>query len=250
MQPQELQQLPIVVSNGANKETNTLEDDNNVPTQMNQSSAMMIERKIYHRWLKIAVYAAFVLLGQSAATLLGRLYYEKGYGLVLSLQQLAFKKVLKGETFKVVMDVIIYQSIVATIATLIGLFASGEWKGLNEEMRGYEMGEVSYVLNLTFTAIIWQLFSIGCVGLIFEVSSLFSNSISVLGVPIVPLLAVIVFKDKMHGIKAISMVLALWGFISYVYQHYVDERNYNSQNSSNGHDAKASPSPLEEKANR
>nr|XP_029143454.1 serine/threonine-protein phosphatase 7 long form homolog isoform X4 [Arachis hypogaea] len=238
------------VSNGANKETNTLDDDNNVPTQMNQSSAMMIKRKIYHRWLKIALYAAFVLLGQSAATLLGRLYYEKGYGLVLSLQQLAFKKVLKGETFKVVMDVIIYQSIVATIATLIGLFASGEWKGLNEEMRGYEMGEVSYVLNLTFTAIIWQLFSIGCVGLIFEVSSLFSNSISVLGVPIVPLLAVIVFKDKMHGIKAISMVLALWGFISYVYQHYVDERNHNSQNSSNGHDAKASSSPLEEKANR
>ncbi|RYR53951.1 hypothetical protein Ahy_A06g029201 isoform B [Arachis hypogaea] len=77
-QPQELQQLPIVVSNGANKETNTLDDDNNVPTQMNQSSAMMIKRKIYHRWLKIALYAAFVLLGQSAATLLGRLYYEKG----------------------------------------------------------------------------------------------------------------------------------------------------------------------------
>ncbi|MED6157132.1 hypothetical protein PIB30_020450 [Stylosanthes scabra] len=402
---QEMQQLPIVASNGA-KETNTMDDNNYVPTQMNQALEMMMinnRKKKYHRWLKIAVYAAFVLLGQSAATLLGRLYYEKGgkskwmgtlvqiigfpillpyyyffnqssphknkdltiidpskpslsmlsfvyvslglivavncylysiglwylpvstfslicssqlafnaffsyflnslkftpyiinslvlltissvilvfqpsdddtsdssqkvskrkyiigfictigssagYGLILSLQQLAFKKVLKGETLKVVMDMIIYQSIVATIAILIGLFASGEWKGLNEEMRGYEMGKVSYVLNLTFTAIIWSLFSIGCVGLILEVSSLFSNSISVLGVPIVPLLAVVVFKDKMHGIKAISMVLAVWGFISYVYQHYVDERNCNSENSSNGHVAKGS-SPLEEKVNR
>ncbi|MED6112553.1 hypothetical protein PIB30_062745 [Stylosanthes scabra] len=384
-----------------------MDDNNHVPTQMNQPLEMMMinRKKKYQRWLKIALYAAFVLLGQSAATLLGRLYYEKGgkskwmgtlvqiagfpillpyyyffnqssspphknkdltiidpskpslsmlsfvyvslglivavncylysiglwylpvstfslicssqlafnaffsyflnslkftpyiinslvlltissvilvfqpsdddtsdssqkvskrkyiigfictigssagYGLVLSLQQLAFKKVLKGETFKVVMDMIIYQSIVATIAILIGLFASGEWKGLNEEMRGYEMGEVSYVLNLTFTAIIWELFAIGCVGLILEVSSLFSNSISVLGVPIVPLLAVVVFKDKMHGIKAISMVLAVWGFISYVYQHYVDERNCNSEKSSNGHVAKGS-SPLEEKVNR
>ncbi|XP_027931284.1 purine permease 21-like isoform X3 [Vigna unguiculata] len=146
-----------------------------------------------------------------------------GYGLWLSLTQLVFKKVMKRETFKVVIDMIMYTSLVATCVTVVGLFASGEWNGLRNEMNEYELGRVSYVLNLTFTATLWQLFTIGCFGLITEVSSLFSNAISALGVPIVPMLAVVVFHDKMHGIKAISMVLAIWGIISYVYQQYIDD---------------------------
>ncbi|KAJ1441254.1 Purine nucleobase transmembrane transport [Sesbania bispinosa] len=168
-----------------------------------------------------------------------------GYGLVLSLTQLAFRKVMKRENFKVVMDMIIYQSLVATCATLVGLFASGEWNGLRKEMEEYEMGKASYVLNLTFTAITWQLFAIGCVGLIFEVSSLFSNAISVLGTPIVPILAVIFFQDKMHGIKAISMVLGVWGFTSYVYQQYLDDSKSETENRNTHHVPKVS-SPLEE----
>ena len=135
---------------------------------------------------------------------------------------------------------IIYIELVATIATLVGLFAGGGWRSLNEEMDEYEMGKASYVLNMAFTAIIWQLFSIGCVGLIFEVSSLFANSFSVLAVPVVPLLAVIVFKYKMHGIKAIAMVLAVWGFISYVYQHYGDDSKSNTENRNTSHVSESS----------
>lgn len=169
-----------------------------------------------------------------------------GYGLVLSLTQLAFNKVIKSENFKVVMDMIIYQSLVATCATLVGFFASGEWSGIKKEMEVYELGKASYVLTLTFTALTWQLFGIGCVGLIFEVSSLFSNAISVLGLPIVPILAIVVFQDKMHGIKAISMVLAVWGFISYLYQQYLDEHsNSNTENRNTFRIDKAS-SPLED----
>ncbi|KAJ7947268.1 Purine permease [Quillaja saponaria] len=146
-----------------------------------------------------------------------------GYGLVLSLTQLAFRKVLKKETFKVIMDMIIYQSLVATTAAIVGLFASGEWKGIKSEMEVFELGKTSYILTLSWTAITWQLFGIGCTGLIFEVSALFSNAISVLGLPIVPVLAVIFFHDQMHGIKVISMLLAIWGFVSYAYQHYLEE---------------------------
>ncbi|WJX92829.1 hypothetical protein P8452_74419 [Trifolium repens] len=161
-----------------------------------------------------------------------------GYGLVLSLTQLAFKKVIKSENFKAIMDMIIYQSLVATCATLVGLFASGEWNGIKKEMEEFEIGKVSYVLDLTFIAISWQVFNIGCVGLIFEISSLFSNAISVLGLPIVPILAVAFFHEKMDGIKAISMVLAVWGFISYVYQQYLDDESNNKRENRN--------TPLEE----
>ncbi|KAL4627467.1 hypothetical protein ACB092_05G167800 [Castanea dentata] len=148
---------------------------------------------------------------------------SSGYGLVLSLTQLAFKKVLKKETFTAVMDLIIYQSLVATLGALVGLFGSGEWKGLKTEMEEFELGKVSYIMTLVWTTLMWDVFAVGCVGLIFEVSSLFSNAISVLGLPIVPVLAVIFFHEKMGGIKVISMVLAIWGFVSYVYQQYLDD---------------------------
>ncbi|KAA8519547.1 hypothetical protein F0562_013829 [Nyssa sinensis] len=146
-----------------------------------------------------------------------------GYALMLSVTQLSFRKILKRETFRVVLDIIIYQSLVATIAILVGLFASGEWKSLNREMEEYELGRISYVMVLVWTAVCWQVFSIGVVGLIFEVSSLFSNVISTLGLPIVPVLAVVFFHDKMDGVKVIAMLLAIWGFVSYMYQHYLDD---------------------------
>ncbi|XVF25509.1 hypothetical protein REPUB_Repub13aG0218800 [Reevesia pubescens] len=151
-------------------------------------------------------------------------------GLLLASQQLAFTKVLKRPTIKIVLDVIVYQSWVASSTIVVGLFASGDWKGLKNEMEGYALGKVSYVMTLLWTAISWQVFAIGTVGLIFEVSSLYSNAIGTVGLPIVPVLAVFVFHDKMDGIKGVSMVLAIWGFISYVYQHYLDHQKSKIEN--------------------
>ncbi|KAH7514992.1 hypothetical protein FEM48_Zijuj11G0149100 [Ziziphus jujuba var. spinosa] len=145
-------------------------------------------------------------------------------GLALSLSQFFFRKVIKNESFKAVLDMNFFQCLVASFATLIGLFASNEWKGLRKELVGYELGNVSYIMTLVWTALSWQLFSIGAVGLIFEVSSLFCNVISCLGLPIVQVLAVVIFHDKMDGLKVISMILAIWGFLSYIYQHYVDDQ--------------------------
>ncbi|KAL0305531.1 UNVERIFIED_CONTAM: Purine permease 21 [Sesamum radiatum] len=146
-----------------------------------------------------------------------------GYALMLSLTQLAFHKVIKKETLRAVIDMTIYQSVVATGIIVIGLFASGEWRTLNREMEEYKLGKVSYVMNLLWTAISWQAFSVGCVGLIFKVSSLFSNVISILGLPVAPVLAVIFLHDKLTGLKAVAMLLAMWGFVSYMYQHYLDD---------------------------
>jgi Purine nucleobase transmembrane transport len=60
-------------------------------------------------------------------------------------------------------------------------------------------------------------------GLVFVVSSLFSNVISTLALPVVPVFAVIFFKDEMDVVKVIAMLIAIWGFASYVYQHYLDD---------------------------
>lgn len=76
---------------------------------------------------------------------------------------------------------IIGQSFVASCVTLVGLFASGEWKGLSGEFEEFALGKVS----------------------------LFCNVISALGLPLVPVLAVFVFHDKLDGLKVISLLLAI-----------------------------------------
>ncbi|KAK9058034.1 hypothetical protein SSX86_022874 [Deinandra increscens subsp. villosa] len=145
------------------------------------------------------------------------------YSLGLSLTQLAFQKVLKSETFTMVLNMIIYQSLVASTVTIIGLLVSGQWNDLQGDMVGFEWGKIMYLIIITCIAVSWQIATIGGVGLIFEVSSLFSNVISTLALPIIPIVAVIVFHEKMNGMKVIATVLAIWGFGSYVYQHYLDE---------------------------
>ncbi|XP_047940045.1 probable purine permease 10 [Salvia hispanica] len=147
-----------------------------------------------------------------------------GYAIMLSLTQLAFQHLIKRETTRAIVDMTVYQNLVATFAIVAGLFAAGDWRRLGAEMEGFKTGRVSYVMNLFWTAVSWQVFGVGCIGLIFKVSSLFSNVISILGLPAAPVLAVIFIGDKLTGLKAVSMLLAVWGFVSYIYQHYLDDR--------------------------
>ncbi|KAK6124153.1 hypothetical protein DH2020_042126 [Rehmannia glutinosa] len=145
------------------------------------------------------------------------------YALMLSMTQLAFQKIIKRETIRSIVDMTIYQNLIATVVIVIGLFASGDWRRLEGEMREYKLGRVSYVMNLVWTAVSWQAYSVGCVGLVFKVSSLFSNVISIIGLPAAPVLAVVFLRDTMTGLKGVAMVLAVWGFVSYMYQHYLDD---------------------------
>ncbi|XP_056175726.1 purine permease 21-like [Syzygium oleosum] len=139
---------------------------------------------------------------------------------------------------------LVYQSLVASVIVVVGLFASGEWEHLGREMDGYELGKVSYVMNLVGTAISWQVFGIGAIGLIKDVSSLFSNSNGVMGLPIVPILAVVFFGDRMDGIMVMSMIFAIWGFISFVYQHKLDVAMLKAQRNSVDGDEVSASSPL------
>ncbi|XP_071920391.1 purine permease 21-like [Coffea arabica] len=164
------------------------------------------------------------------------------YSFMLSATQLIIQKILKKETFRLIIDLTIYKSLVATVAITIGIFVSGEWKSLKSEMEEFKLGKVSYIMTLLWTAVSWQVFDLGCNGLIFKVSSLFSNVISVVGLPVAPVLAVVFFHDKVTGAKVLSLLLALWGFISYVYQQYLDDMKAKAdRNSTSNEVVEASP---------
>ncbi|KAF3451187.1 hypothetical protein FNV43_RR07280 [Rhamnella rubrinervis] len=143
-----------------------------------------------------------------------------GYGLLLSLTQLSFQRVLKKETFRVALEMIIYQSLVASCATLVGLFISEEWKNLKGEMGEFGLGRLNYLITLVCTAMGWQVFTVGAMGLIFECVSLRQCG-QCAGFAFCSTSGC--FHDGLDGIQVIAMVLAVWGFASYLYHHYVDD---------------------------
>uniref|UniRef100_K4C487 Probable purine permease n=1 Tax=Solanum lycopersicum TaxID=4081 RepID=K4C487_SOLLC len=59
------------------------------------------------------------------------------------------------------------------------------------------------------------IYTIGLLSLIMKVSALFANVITALTVPLIPVLALIFFNEKMSGVKVISMILAIWGFLCF-----------------------------------
>ncbi|KAL4368920.1 hypothetical protein GQ457_05G035810 [Hibiscus cannabinus] len=154
------------------------------------------------------------------------------YGLLISSQQLIFRRVFNNKvSLKLVMDLTIYPSSVATAVTLIGFFVSGDFKLLNPEMDSYELGKASYVMTLVWTAVCWQVSIFAGLGLVSELSALFANVIFAVGLPVNTIAAIIVFNDRMNGVKGISMVLAVWGVVSYAYQQYIDECNEKTKRS-------------------
>ncbi|VAH51738.1 unnamed protein product [Triticum turgidum subsp. durum] len=145
------------------------------------------------------------------------------FSLILSLMQLTFDKVLKSDTFYDVVEMQFWSNTAAAVVSVAGLFISGEWSSLDGEMDGYKKGKVAYGMTLAWTAISWQLATVGMMGLVAAVSSLFTNVISTVGLPLSPIVAVIFFGDQMDGVKVLAMLIGVWGFLSYIYQHYLDD---------------------------
>ncbi|KAK7335064.1 hypothetical protein VNO80_26834 [Phaseolus coccineus] len=149
-----------------------------------------------------------------------------GYALLLCLMQVSFEKVLKRETFSVVLEMQIWTSFVASCVCIVGMFASGEGQGLKDEMRRFKAGREVYILTLVGTALAWQICSVGVVGLIYLVSSFFSNVMSMLSLPLVPVAAVLLYHEHMDGVKILAMLFSIFGFSSYIYQNYLDDTKF------------------------
>jgi hypothetical protein len=95
---------------------------------------------------------------------------------------------------------------------------------MKEEVHSFTRGKVSYYMTLIWFATGWYICSMGVVGLIFLVSSLFSNVIITMALPIVTILSMGSFHEKMDTLKIISMLLSIWGFVSYIFGGYVDSK--------------------------
>lgn len=82
-----------------------------------------------------------------------------------------------------------------------------------------------FYVVVVFSAIIWQGFFLGAIGLIFCASSLVSGIMISVLLPITEVLAVIFYHEKFQAEKGLSLALSLWGFVSYFYGEIKSEKD-------------------------
>ncbi|CAA0300819.1 unnamed protein product [Arabidopsis thaliana] len=122
------------------------------------------------------------------------------FALSLCLVQLGFEKLLvktkrygNKKVFRMVLEMQICVSSVASVVCLVGLFASGEYKELKGDSKRFKKGETYYVLSLVGLALSWQVWAVGLIGLVLYVSSVFSNIVHMCASPLVAFIVVLAF---------------------------------------------------------
>lgn len=139
------------------------------------------------------------------------------YGFVLPLVELTYKKAKQAVTYPLVMEIQMVMSVFATLFCTVGMLINNDFKVIPREAREFGLGETKYYVVLLCSAIIWQGFFMGAVGVIFCGSSLLSAIVIAVLLPVTEILAVIFYKEKFQPEKGVSLALSLWGFLSYFY---------------------------------
>lgn len=153
------------------------------------------------------------------------------FSLSLCLMQLGFEKVLvktkrygNKKVFRMVLEMQISVSFIATLICLVGLLASGEFKELKGDSERFKKGKTYYILSLVGLALSWQVWAVGLLGLVLLVSGLFADVVHMCASPVVALLVVLAFDfmDDDFGWQRrgalLGAVLALASYFYYLHK--------------------------------
>ncbi|KAH1121826.1 hypothetical protein J1N35_004986 [Gossypium stocksii] len=139
------------------------------------------------------------------------------YGFILPLVELTYKKAKQEISYALVMEIQMVMCLFATGVCTIGMLVNNDFKVIPREAREYELGETKYYIVAICSAMIWQCFFLGAIGVIFCASSLLSGIIIAVLLPVTEILAVIFYNESFHAEKGVALALSLWGFLSYFY---------------------------------
>ncbi|KAE8653915.1 Purine permease 1 [Hibiscus syriacus] len=146
------------------------------------------------------------------------------YGFVLPLVELTYKKSKQEISYALVMEIQMVMCFFATAVCTIGMLVNNDFKVIPREAREYGLGETYYYVIAICSAIIWQCFFLGAIGVIFCASSLLSGIIIAVLLPVTEILAVIFYHESFHAEKGAALALSLWGFLSYFYGEIKDSK--------------------------
>ncbi|KAG5541820.1 hypothetical protein RHGRI_021606 [Rhododendron griersonianum] len=139
------------------------------------------------------------------------------YGFILPLVEMTYKKARQALTYTLVLEIQVVMCFFATVFCTIGMAFNKDFKVIPREAREFGLGETTYYVVLVFNGLTGQGFFLGAIGVIFTSSSLLCAIIIAVLLPMTEILAVIFFKEKFTAEKGVSLVLSLWGFVSYFY---------------------------------
>ncbi|XP_031282689.1 purine permease 1-like [Pistacia vera] len=139
------------------------------------------------------------------------------YGLILPLVELTYKKAKQEISYALVLEIQMVMCLFATAVCTVGMLINNDFKVIGREAREFGLGETSYYVLMMGSALIWQCFFLGAIGVIFCGSSLLSAIIIAVLLPVTEILAVIFYQEKFQAEKGVSLALSLWGFASYFY---------------------------------
>lgn len=137
------------------------------------------------------------------------------YGLILPMVELMYLKAGQALTYTLVLEIQMVMCFFATAFCTVGMLINKDFQAIPREAKEFELGEAKYYLIVVWSAVIWQCFFLGAIGIIFYSSSLLSGIVITVSLPVTELLAVIIYHDKFQSEKGVSLFLSLWGFISY-----------------------------------
>ncbi|XP_008806390.1 purine permease 3-like [Phoenix dactylifera] len=146
------------------------------------------------------------------------------YGLILPLVELTYRKARQVITYTLVMEMQLVMGFFATALCTIGMLVNKDFEVIPREARQYGLGEVKYYMVLVWSAILWQCFFLGTVGVIFCVNTLLAGIIIAVFIPVIELFAAILLHEKFTSEKGVSLALCLWGLASYSYGEYRDKK--------------------------
>ncbi|KAG9134422.1 hypothetical protein Leryth_026625 [Lithospermum erythrorhizon] len=151
---------------------------------------------------------------------------------VLPFMELAYKKAKQEINYSLVMEFNMMMGVFATSFCALGWFISTDFKDIVQEAKESDLGETNYYLVLALIAISWQGTLLGINGVIFCSSSLLSGILLTCTVPLTEVLGMIFFHEKFNASKGISLVLSIWGFLSYFYGEFKYTNNQENKSSS------------------
>ncbi|KAJ6814772.1 purine permease 1-like isoform X1 [Iris pallida] len=144
------------------------------------------------------------------------------YGLVLPLVELTYAKANQKITYTLVMEMQLVMGCFATLFCLVGMIVNNDFKVIPREAARFGLGETKYYVVMVCSAILWQFFFLGTVGVIFCVNTLLAGIIIAAFIPVLEVFGVIFFGEKFTSEKGVALALSLWGLASYSYGEYLE----------------------------
>ncbi|KAM3289682.1 hypothetical protein P3S67_017971 [Capsicum chacoense] len=97
----------------------------------------------------------------------------------------------------------------STAFCIVGMLINRDFQAITREAKQFELGEGKYYMVIVLTALIWQIYFVGAIGVTCYSSALLSGILIAASLSVTEVFAVIFFHEKFGGEKGFSLALSL-----------------------------------------